>query len=49
VIASWGRGKRPGVANCPAHFSALQPHGKIIVAGAAWNGEASQIELMRFR
>lgn len=27
----------------------LQPDGKIVVAGAAWNGELSQVELMRFR
>lgn len=26
-----------------------QPDGKIIVAGAAWNGELSQVELLRFR
>jgi uncharacterized delta-60 repeat protein len=29
--------------------AALQPDGKIVVAGAAWNGELSQVELMRFR
>jgi uncharacterized delta-60 repeat protein len=26
-----------------------QPDGRIIVAGAAWNGELSQVELLRFR
>ncbi len=29
--------------------AAQQPDGKIIVAGAAWNGESGQVELMRFR
>lgn len=29
--------------------AAQQPDGKIIVAGAAWNGEAGQVGLMRFR
>lgn len=29
--------------------AAQQPDGKIIVAGAAWNGELSQVELLRFR
>jgi uncharacterized delta-60 repeat protein len=29
--------------------AALQPDGKIVVAGAAWNGEMGKVELMRFR
>jgi hypothetical protein len=29
--------------------AAMQPDGKVVVAGAAWNGEMSQVELMRFR
>lgn len=29
--------------------AAQQPDGKIVVAGAAWNGEAGQVGLMRFR
>lgn len=28
--------------------AALQPDGKIVIAGAAWSGERGQVELMRF-
>ena len=47
------RGLATGGVGQPRYFhpvtAAMQPDGKVVVAGAAWNGELSQVELMRFR